>query len=177
MVFLRTIGTSHCLFSLCRLFIKLSRTNCVTIQLTVRASSHEPGWLALPRWLLSPYYMKRASPEPQFLYSCFEKGCQKKCTRQFTVFHINFKEWHERPWTYVCEGQRKALKVGSTATVSRTSVLIISHITFRDCRVHSFCDNLSRNSCIHTYYIVTSPKGLFRSNDYITLFIITNYNT
>ena len=27
-------------------------------------------------------------------------------------------------------------------------VLIISHITFRDCRVHSFCDNLSRNSCI-----------------------------
>ena len=49
---------------------------------------------------------------------------------------------------YVCEGQRKATKVGSTATVSRTGVLIISHITFRDCRVHSFCDNLSRNSCI-----------------------------
>ena len=30
----------------------------------------------------------------------------------------------------------------------RNSVLIISHITFRDCRVHSFADNLSRNSCI-----------------------------
>ena len=30
----------------------------------------------------------------------------------------------------------------------RKSVLIISHITFRDCRVHSFSDNLSRNSCI-----------------------------
>ena len=30
----------------------------------------------------------------------------------------------------------------------RKSALIISHITFRDCRVHSFCDNLSRNSCI-----------------------------
>ena len=29
----------------------------------------------------------------------------------------------------------------------RNSVLIISHITFRDCRVHSFSDNLSRNSC------------------------------
>ena len=27
-------------------------------------------------------------------------------------------------------------KVGSTATVVRNSVLIISHITFRDCRVH-----------------------------------------
>ena len=41
-------------------------------------------------------------------------------------------------------------KVGSTATVVRNSVLIISHITFRgSCRVHIFSDNLSRNSCIH----------------------------
>ena len=30
----------------------------------------------------------------------------------------------------------------------RNSVLIISHITFRDCRVHFFSDNLSRSSCI-----------------------------
>ena len=29
----------------------------------------------------------------------------------------------------------------------RNSVLIISHITLRDCRVHSFSDNLSQNSC------------------------------
>ena len=28
------------------------------------------------------------------------------------------------------------------------SVLIISHITFRDRRVHIFADNLSRNSCM-----------------------------
>ena len=28
------------------------------------------------------------------------------------------------------------------------SVLIISHITFRDRRVHIFADNLSRKSCI-----------------------------
>ena len=32
----------------------------------------------------------------------------------------------------------------------RNSVLIISHITFRDCRVHTFSDNLSRNSCKKT---------------------------
>ena len=32
---------------------------------------------------------------------------------------------------------------------NRNSLLIISHITFRDCRVHMFSDNLSRNSCIH----------------------------
>ena len=30
----------------------------------------------------------------------------------------------------------------------RNSVLIISHIIFRDCRVQIFSDNLSRNSCI-----------------------------
>ena len=30
----------------------------------------------------------------------------------------------------------------------RNIVLIISHITFRDCRVDIFSDNLSRNSCI-----------------------------
>ena len=33
----------------------------------------------------------------------------------------------------------------------RNSVLIISHITFRDCRVHIFSDNLSRNSCIQWF--------------------------
>ena len=33
------------------------------------------------------------------------------------------------------------------------SVLIISHITFRDRRVHIFADNLSRNSCIHKTYM------------------------
>ena len=32
----------------------------------------------------------------------------------------------------------------------RNSVLIISHVTFRDCRVHILSDNLSRNSCIWT---------------------------
>ena len=32
----------------------------------------------------------------------------------------------------------------------RNSVLIISHITFRNCRVHIFSDNLSRNSCIRS---------------------------
>ena len=30
----------------------------------------------------------------------------------------------------------------------RNSILIISHITFRDCGVHIFSDNLYRNSCI-----------------------------
>ena len=37
----------------------------------------------------------------------------------------------------------------------RNSVLIISHVTFRDCRVHILFDNLSRNSCI---FVCISPK-------------------
>ena len=46
----------------------------------------------------------------------------------------------------------------------RNSVLIISHITFRDFRVHIFSDNLSRNSCIITHSavkveVITSACG------------------
>ena len=37
--------------------------------------------------------------------------------------------------------------------IVRNSVLNISHITFRDCRVHTFSDNLSRNSCISLYEV------------------------
>ena len=31
---------------------------------------------------------------------------------------------------------------------NRVLLLIVSHIALRDCRVHIFSDNLSRNSCI-----------------------------
>ena len=33
---------------------------------------------------------------------------------------------------------KESNKLGSTGTVVRNSVLMISHITFRDCRVHIF---------------------------------------
>ena len=38
----------------------------------------------------------------------------------------------------------KGKQVGSTASVVSNSVLIISHITFRGCRVRISSDNLSR---------------------------------
>ena len=38
----------------------------------------------------------------------------------------------------------------------RNSVFIISHITFRDCGVHIFADNLSRNSCILSNIVHTA---------------------
>ena len=55
----------------------------------------------------------------------------------------------------------------------RNSVLIISHITFRDCRVHMFSDNLSLNSCIYPdasrlgilSLLFTSPGGFFRIHE------------
>ena len=91
------------------------------------------------------------------VYSYFEKGCRKKVHATIltgivgdfkcTVFQRNLKESYGRPLIYVCECWRKVTKVGSTATVVRNSVLIISHITFRDCRVHFILDKLSRNSC------------------------------
>ena len=46
----------------------------------------------------------------------------------------------------------------------RNKSLIISHITFRDCRVHSFCDNLSRNSCIWNVWIAPC-----RQHDWFTM--------
>ena len=39
---------------------------------------------------------------------------------EFTILQRNLQEWHKRPWTYVCDCERKATKVGSTAQVSGT---------------------------------------------------------
>ena len=77
------------------------------------------------------------------------------------VLRRNLKELHGRPRTYVCECQRKVKKLVLTATVVRNSVLIISHITFRDCRVHIFSDNLSRNSCILAHYLCALFEPIF----------------
>ena len=48
----------------------------------------------------------------------------------------------------------------------KKSALIMSHITFRDCRVHSFSDNLSRNSCIQFISLppLTNVKSLSASS-------------
>ena len=91
--------------------------------------------------------------------SHFEKGCPIKCTRQpqkcivrgleFTVFQRNLKQWQERPWTYMSASAIKESNKSRFDSYSvRNSVLIITRITLRDCRVHIFPDNLSRNSCI-----------------------------
>ena len=62
---------------------------------------------------------------------------------EFTVLQRNLKEWHERPWTYVCKHWREAAKLGLTASVMN-SVLIISHT------IH-----LSGLSCAHYFFLTT----------------------
>ena len=111
------------------------------------------------------------------IYSDVEKGCRKKCTRQspkvlWVVWSaLFFKEiWKNVTGylrCYVCDYWRKATKVGSTTAVARNSVLIISHITFRDCRVHIFSDNLSRNNCIRNSKWDYMYELYFKDLDYI----------
>ena len=43
----------------------------------------------------------------------------------------------------------------------RNSVLIISHITFRDCRLHTFSDNLSRNNRKRSLKLTLLESWLF----------------
>ena len=66
------------------------------------------------------------------IYSYFDQGCRKKCTRQSrkgivggfegTVLQRNLKECYRKPQTYVYEYSRKATKVGLTASVVSNSV-------------------------------------------------------
>ena len=55
----------------------------------------------------------------------------------------------------------------------RNSVLIISHIAFRNCRVHFFSDNLSRNSCMLWSNFILGLNYLF----FCFKLIIIHYHT
>ena len=109
------------------------------------------------------HYHRAAWPSLNFdfmkhIYSYFEKGCRKKCTQEsrkvlwVVLSSLFFKEiWNNgtrgggRMFFRVLKESNKR-RFDSYSV--RNRVLIISHITFRDCRVHIFADNLSRNSCI-----------------------------
>ena len=76
-----------------------------------------------------------------------EKGARDNPERYCGWFwvHCSSKEF-ERMAREAIEVCWRMLKESSNRRFD--SVLIISHITFRDCRVHIFSNNLSRNSCI-----------------------------
>jgi len=71
---------------------------------------------------------------------------------EYTILQRNLREWHERPWTYICKLLTESNKSRYDSCSVRNGVLIISHITFRDCRMHIFSDNLSRNSCMSNHF-------------------------
>ena len=92
----------------------------------------------------------------KFIYSYLEKGCRKKCTRQSRkvllvvlssplTFQRNLKEWQERPWTVCLRVLKKSDKSRFDSYSVRKSVMITSHISLRDCRVHIFSDDFSWN--------------------------------
>ena len=100
------------------------------------------------------------------LCSYFEKGCWIKHMRQpqnyvlwVVLSSLFFKEISERMAGEAMDICLRALKESNENRFDsysvRNSVLSISHNTFRDCPMHIFSDNLSRNSCYtSTYYTV-----------------------
>ena len=96
------------------------------------------------------------------LYSCFEKGCQKKCMRHsrkvlWVVFRSLVSKKFQRMAREATDIFLWVLKESNKSRFDSYSVrnncIDHIHITFWDCRVHSFCDNLSRNSRIqYTHY-------------------------
>ena len=98
-------------------------------------------------------YRKTKSPfEPNICIQLFQESLSEKVHAtipkgivggfEFNVVQRNLKEWHERPWTCL-RMLKEAKKVGSTDYTARNRVVIISNITFQDCRVHTFSDMLS----------------------------------
>ena len=75
---------------------------------------------------------------------------------EFTVLQRNLEEWHKRPWTYVLLMLKESNNRRFDSYRVRNNVLIISHITFGDCREHIFSVNLSRNSCVD---MLARPAG------------------
>ena len=67
---------------------------------------------------------------------------------EFSFFQRNLKEFTRKAMEMCLRVLKESNKSRSDSYSRQVTVLIISHITFRDCHVHIFCDNLSRNSCM-----------------------------
>ena len=82
---------------------------------------------------------------------------------EFSVFQRNLKEL-ARKTMEMCFRVLKESNKSRFDSYSRqeqfNSVLIISHITFGDCRVHIFSDNLSRNRLYTALVLCKNLMGL-----------------
>ena len=78
---------------------------------------------------------------------------------EFTVFQNKFQRMAREAMDVCWRVLKESNKSRFNGYSVRKSALMISHITFRDCRVQSFSDNLSRNSCIQGLYLLV---GLYK---------------
>ena len=69
---------------------------------------------------------------------------------EFLVLQRKLKELARKSMKMCLRVLTESNKRFDTATVVRNSVSIISYITFHDCPVHIFSDNLSQNGCIRS---------------------------
>ena len=92
--------------------------------------------------------------------SYFEKGCRRKCTRQSRkVLWVVLSPLSSKKFDRMAgEAVDICLRVLNESNKSyrfdsysiRNSVLLLSHFTFRDCRVHIFSDNFLEIAVINT---------------------------
>ena len=67
---------------------------------------------------------------------------------EFTIFSMKFERMAQEAMGVRLQALKEGNKSSFDSDSVRNSVLIMSHITSRDCRMHIFSDNLSQNSCI-----------------------------
>ena len=67
---------------------------------------------------------------------------------EFTVLSKKFERMAQEAMDICLQVLKESNKSRFDSYSVRNSVLLISHTTFRNCRVHIFSDNLSQNSCI-----------------------------
>ena len=68
---------------------------------------------------------------------------------EFTVLRRNLKELARKAMEICLQVLKESNKSRFESYSARNSILIISHIAFRGCRMHNFSDNLPRNSFIY----------------------------
>ena len=113
--------------------------------------------------------------------SYFEKGCRMNCSGQprkllWVVLSSLFSKeiWKNGTGGEATDICLRVLKESNKSRFDsysiRNSVLIISHITFQDCRVRISSDNLSRNSCMWPDRMLNTwqPKKSRLQNEILT---------
>ena len=99
-----------------------------------------------------------------FIERLLEKSTRQSRKLLWVVLSSLFSKKFERV-AHMFTSTKGSKKIKFDSYSVRNSVLILSHTTFRDCRLHICClrsltGNLSRNSCIQLSLAVSKAQGL-----------------